>query len=901
MLEQEKHYGPNLKISEWIHSTKYRGKGETFKEAMSRVASTLSDSGEHYHQFRQILLDMRFLPAGRIQTAVGSPRQTTPYNCLSGDTKILTQEYGSVAIKDVAGQNVHLLDGNRNWVKCPVLYHGKQTTVELEFKGNWESTKIRSTLEHGWVKANKHSIILTKAFTNPSGKIDIDDLRPSKFIHYYDEYELGIIHGIIYGDGSNNGDDSYKIRVCSHHESITPYLNRFKFSTPPSSNGDPVYYIPKSFTKRNLKQLPNSFNKDYLLGFLRGWFAADGCVSTQPEATICGDIEEENWLIKWGPLVGWHVTGSTLLAQVTNFGRRNKGSSNIRIRKSSLNANDFLILQHRQRWGEYDPLHSWRVHGEYSNPVEEDVYCPVVPTTHSFALSSGIHSRNCFVSGIIEDSMEDIMDKAKEDATTMRLGGGIGYDFSTLRPRGDLIKSLDSKSSGPISFMEIFNAVCGTVRSAGHRRGAEMGVLRVDHPDIEEFIASKTNDYNLTNFNISVAITDEFIEAVKTNSNFNLRFDGRVYRTINAVNLWEKILRATWEWAEPGVLFIDRMNKKNNLWYCENITTTNPCSEQPLPPYGACLLGSFNLVKYIDWTATDQEPFFDREQFKHDIVNVVRAMDNVIDVAIYPLPQQEENAKSKRRMGLGVTGVANAIEAMGFSYGSEGFLRTLSEIMQTLRDTAYRTSISLAIEKGPFPLYDNRYLDSDFAKTLPDNIRELISKFGIRNSHLLSVAPTGTISLSADNISSGIEPVFSLEYTRDIQTFDGSERVVVKDYGYDRLSVVGKTADKVSVKEHVDVLITASKYVDSACSKTCNVGDSVTWEEFKNVYMQAYEGGASGCTTFRAAGKRFGILNASADEEEVIIETPETGDFISESESGGACYYDASTGLRSCE
>ena len=504
---------------------------------------------------------------------------------------------------------------------------------------------------------------------------------------------------------------------------------------------------------------------------------------------------------------------------------------------------------------------------------------------------------NCFVSTTIQDSMQGIMEAATRAAETMRLGGGIGYDFSTLRPRGAMIRSLESKSSGPISFMNVFDAVCGTISSAGHRRGAQMGVLRVDHPDIEEFIRAKNNSTDLTNFNVSVGITDKFMEAVKTDSDFDLVFEGTIYNTISARALWDDILRSTWDWAEPGILFIDRINKKNNLRYCETIAATNPCGEQPLPPNGACLLGSFNLTKYV--VKINDKYVFNINQLRNDIPYVVRAMDNVIDRAVYPLTQQEQEAKSKRRMGLGVTGVANAIEALGFEYGSSAFITQLETIMEVIRDTAYKSSISLALEKGPFPLFDKRYLDSDFAKTLPDDIRQDISNYGIRNSHLLSVAPTGTISLSADNVSSGIEPVFSYYYDRTIITFDGPKTERVEDYGYRVFGVKGRTADDLSVFDHVKVLNAASKYVDSACSKTCNVGDDVSWEDFKNVYMQAYEGGASGCTTFRASGKRYGILNASSAEdvvEEEIIES--TKDFVDE---GTACYYDMETGLRKCE
>ena len=509
---------------------------------------------------------------------------------------------------------------------------------------------------------------------------------------------------------------------------------------------------------------------------------------------------------------------------------------------------------------------------------------------------------NCFVSMTIEDSMHGIMEAAANAAKTMQLGGGIGYDFSTLRPHGSLIRSLDSKSSGPMSFMGIFDAVCKTIASAGHRRGAQMAVLRVDHPDIETFIRAKNNSTELTQFNMSVGVTDEFMQAVKDDADFDLVFEGQVYRTVSATALWDDILRSTWDWAEPGILFIDRINRKNNLHYCETIAATNPCGEQPLPPNGACLLGSFNLVKYVKHNGiqSGDRATFDFDKLKADIPHVVRAMDNVVDRAVYPLPAQEKEAKDKRRMGLGVTGVANAIEALGFPYGSPDFMETMEEIMRTIRDGCYRASISLAKEKGPFPLYSHKLLDSDFAQTLPGDIRNDIGEYGIRNSHLLSVAPTGTISLSADNVSSGIEPVFSHYYDRTIQTFDGPRVERVEDFGVREFGVKGMAADALSVFDHVRVLNLASKYVDSACSKTCNVGDDVTWEQFKDVYMQAYDGGSSGCTTFRASGKRFGILNASTSEDAAIETVVEVDAFVDEKE-GGACYHDPATGLRTCE
>lgn len=322
--------------------------------------------------------------------------------------------------------------------------------------------------------------------------------------------------------------------------------------------------------------------------------------------------------------------------------------------------------------------------------------------------------------------------------------------------------------------------------------------------------------------------------------------------------------------------------------------------EQPLPPNGACLLGSLNLVKYV--VSNDEGGReFNYSQLWRDLPVVVRAIDNTIDRAVYPLPQHKEEALSKRRMGIGVTGLANAGEALGYEYGGEDFLQFVEEVMSTIRDGAYRASIELSKEKGSFPLFSTKLLDSEFALTLPEDIREDIRKYGLRNSHLLSIAPTGTISLSADNVSSGIEPVFSHFYSRTIQTFEGPRTERVEDYGYRVFGVKGKTANELSVFDHVKVLNIASHFVDSACSKTCNVGDDVTWEDFKKVYMDAYLGGASGCTTFRAAGKRYGILSANASED-IAEDTKEevAEEFINEKD-GGACYFDPSTGLRSCE
>lgn len=496
---------------------------------------------------------------------------------------------------------------------------------------------------------------------------------------------------------------------------------------------------------------------------------------------------------------------------------------------------------------------------------------------------------NCFVSGTIDDSFVDgpgaIMQRATEAAQTMRMGGGIGYDFSTIRPDGELIRSLMSTASGPVSFMHVFDAVCKCVQSSGHRRGAQMGVLRIDHPDVEHFIHVKQDLTKLTGFNLSLAVTDEFMQALKAGERrFDLRHSGRTYKTVDPQALWEMVMRATWDYAEPGVLFIDTINKMNNLYYCETIAATNPCGEQPLPPFGACLLGSFNLVKYVH---RDLAGFrFDFGQLRRDVAPIVRMMDNVVDRAIYPLPQQQREAHSKRRMGLGITGLANAGEALGHQYGSAGFLAFEASVLTIIRDETYRASAELAAEKGAFELYDERYLGGQFFKTLPPEIRQLVAEHGIRNSHLTSIAPTGTISLSADNVSSSIEPVFEYEAKRLVNMPEGQITVDLTDYGYREFGVRGKQASSVTAEEHLAVLTVASRLVDSAVSKTCNVDGRMPWSDFKGIYEKAWENGCKGATTFNADGKRMGILMGKQPVEEEVKTS---------------CEWDPTTGRKSCE
>ena len=485
---------------------------------------------------------------------------------------------------------------------------------------------------------------------------------------------------------------------------------------------------------------------------------------------------------------------------------------------------------------------------------------------------------NCYVMNAIEDSMEAIFDTVTEAALTQKQGGGVGFNFSTIRPKGDFIKGVESKSSGPISFMQVFDATCRTVMSAGHRRGAQMGVMSVSHPDIEEFIEAKRGTEALQMFNLSVSVPDAFMEAVKDDQNWNLKFDGKVYKTIRARDLFEKIMKSTYDYAEPGFILIDHINKMNNLWYCETICATNPCGEQPLPPYGACLLGSVNLTKFVLNPFTDNAKV-DFEGIRELVPTAVRLLDNVIEISNFPLEKQEEEAAKKRRMGMGITGLADLMAMMKVKYGTPESINLAKKVMETIRDAAYDASVDLAIEKGKFELFDkSRYLEGEFIKKLPKEIKNRISEHGIRNSHLISIAPTGTISLYAGNVSSGLEPIFALSYTRRFRTeksnefneervADNAYKLFCKIFSEDKkIPDYFVTTDNIDPKNHVDIQAALQKYVDSSISKTINIPRDFPFDKFKDIYMYAYEQGVKGCTTFRPNDNIMGILQRDEDK-----------------------------------
>ena len=484
---------------------------------------------------------------------------------------------------------------------------------------------------------------------------------------------------------------------------------------------------------------------------------------------------------------------------------------------------------------------------------------------------------NCFVMGTVPDDMGGIFDMLKEAALTMQQGGGIGYDFSTIRPKGALVKGVAADASGPLSFMDVWDSMCRTIMSAGSRRGAMMATLRCDHPDIEDFIAAKSDPARLRMFNVSVLVTDPFMAAVKADGNWDLVFEGQIYKTLSARKLWDQIMQSTYEFAEPGVIFIDRINQANNLSYCETIAATNPCGEQPLPPYGACLLGSINLARLVE-APFERGAQLSAAALQDLVATAVRMMDNVVDASNFPLEAQALEARNKRRIGLGVTGLADALLMLGLRYGSEAAARQTEDWLHAIARAAYLASVQLAKEKGAFPLFEaGPYLASGAMQGMDEDVRAEIATHGIRNALLTSIAPTGTISLYAGNVSSGIEPVFAYAYTRKVLQKDGSrsEEEVVDyavqmwrdKFGDADLPDYFVNAQTLAPKDHVKMQAAAQKWVDSSISKTINCPEDISFEAFKEVYSAAYESGCKGCTTYRPNAVTGSVLSVSESSE----------------------------------
>jgi ribonucleoside-diphosphate reductase alpha chain len=528
---------------------------------------------------------------------------------------------------------------------------------------------------------------------------------------------------------------------------------------------------------------------------------------------------------------------------------------------------------------------------KFYGALEDFKYLPAGRITAGAGTARNVTLFNCFVMGTVPDSMSGIFDMLKEAALTMQQGGGIGYDFSTIRPRGADVKGVAADASGPLSFMDVWDAMCRTIMSAGSRRGAMMATMRCDHPDIEAFITAKSDPARLRMFNMSVLVTDAFMEAVKADGPWELVFGDKVYHTVQARDLWNKIMQGTYDYAEPGVIFIDRINQRNNLSYVEQIAATNPCGEQPLPPYGACLLGSINLARLVT------DPFEKAAELNEDaltdlVATAVRMMDNVVDASRFPLEAQAQEAQAKRRIGLGVTGLADALLMLGLKYGTEQAAAQTEAWMKAIARASYLASVDLAKEKGAFPLFDKeKYINGGLVQDMDQDVKDAIAKHGIRNALLTSIAPTGTISLYAGNVSSGIEPVFAYAYTRKVLQKDGSrtEEEVVDyavqlwrdKFGDKELPDYFVNAQTLEPAAHVRMQAAAQKWIDSSISKTINCPEDISFDAFKDVYMQAWDTGCKGCTTYRPNDVTGSVLTVSESDEKAPGEQP--ADHVAES------------------
>ena len=487
---------------------------------------------------------------------------------------------------------------------------------------------------------------------------------------------------------------------------------------------------------------------------------------------------------------------------------------------------------------------------------------------------------NCFVAGELVDSLEGILESLKETAITMQHGGGIGLDFSPLRPRGSLAARTGATASGPVSFMHVWDSMCETLLATGRRRGAMMATLRCDHPDIELFIDAKRDAGVLHNFNLSVLITDDFLDAVDDDREWPLVYpaggDAVTRARIPARTLWRHIVDSALETAEPGLLFVDTINRENNLWYCESISATNPCGEVPLPAFGACDLGSINLAAAVS-APFSAAAAIDHEHLGRLSAVAVRFLDNVIDVSRFPLEKQALQARRTRRIGLGITGLGDALAMLGLRYDSEDARRVAADVMRSIRDSAYRASIELAAEKGPFPAFDaDRYCDGPFTRRLPADIREALQRHGIRNSHVLSIAPAGTISLLAGNISGGVEPIFALEAERSIRDERQQSRdVVVSDFAFRQWGERGGapsappdsfvTADALSGEAHLAMQASLQPFVDNAISKTITLSPRATADTVDEIFRQSHAAGIKGCTVFRPGSMRGQVIRTRDD------------------------------------
>ena len=868
------------------------------------------------------------LGGGRIMSAAGSDVQATLINCFAAETYVPTKN-GSFPIKQLKGKTVEVMT-KFGWKPAKFRCFGRQQLYEVTLENG---QTLHTTAGHRWFTINEERVYGTKRtqVLNEVTTLQLDgalvpvvplQVRPDKNSDYYD----GVRHGIIFGDGSQKCDyqeePDYYVPLFGDKQSLFHYFEHTARSIRQDTRetGPCIMVYGYSANGANLKRLPVKKSQSYWYGFISGLLATDGHASMNV-MLFNKDINILHKIAKHATKLGMAVSSVSLMREKSPYDGSYKPMYMLRFFKNSMCAEDFIRPVQQQAWS-YKKTRRTSIRVVSVQPTDrfEKVYCAVEPETHSFVIEGNILTGNCFVqpigdsiTGEDRNGKPSIYTALNQAAETMRRGGGVGYDFSAIRPKYAKVKSTQSNASGPCSYIDVYDRSGIAVESAGARRGAQMGVLRVDHPDIVDFIRAKQTKGVWTFFNVSVNTSDEFMRAVQSDAGWNLvhvqepsdkykqehgSFFNQdkqvwVWKTVKAREIWDEIMRSTYDYAEPGVLFLDQSNKQNNLWYCENFEATNPCGEQVLPDYGCCDLGQLFLTRFIKSPFTENATF-DWAKFIKTAKTLVRFLDNVLDVTLWPLEEQRKEAMNKRRIGVGFTALGNAMAMLRIKYNSPEGIEFAANVSRNLRDATYTASVELAKEKGAFPLFDaEKFGASEFIKHLPDNLQKDIAQHGTRNSHLLSLAPVGTLSLAfGDNCSNGIEPSFTWSYNRNVKQGDDTWlKYEVEDYAFrlykelvdpkatpDTLPEYFVSAQQLSVDDHLAVLNAVQPFIDASISKTINCPEDYPYEDFVNVYTKAWRMGLKGVTTYRPSGVRGAVLEVKDEKPKTSAAVEEAAD-----------------------
>ena len=882
-------------LSKEIWQNKYRfGDEQNFQETAERVVQgvyakddSIVDQTEAFQAMSQGL----WMPGGRILAGAGTDKRVTLFNCLSGDTRIPTEEYGNITLRQAAQLSpLHVLT-RRGWLKAEIRDFGEQELQKITFqpgRAKYRRKEVIATKDHRWLLQGAETTNLHVGDKVISGS------RP--LCSDLEMYERGIVHGIFFGDGQYTrttqraiGTHHHQIRALGRVKEAYEILDRYcsNYTKPASCNGDRIYYHHGELL---LKELPEDYyltNLDYMSGFIMGWWLADG---HEGEGYNSLNISSTNykhldWLVENAQYGGYVANGDRVIGKKAT----NLGIAKDPCRCITLTKGEHLL---------------WTV--KDIEPVgKETVYCAIVPEEHAFCLTEGLYTGNCYVNETLDDSMEGIHRGYGNVMFTMQQGGGIGTDFTPLRPDGAWLRRTQAQASGPLPFMVAQDAIGQTVESAGERRGAQMGTLADYHPDLPKFIELKHTKGVLEQFNVSILVSDAFMAAVAEGEQWALYhavppkvrkpelealdfideetgLKAYVYDVWDARELWDKITRSTYEYSEPGVIFIDRVNELNNLWYREQIRCTNPCGEQPLPPWACCNLGAANVALMVKNPFTD-DASFDWELLRKTTHIGTRFLDNVTDVTLYPLEKQRLEQAATRRIGLGFSGLSTAMAFMGIRYGSSRSARFAGDITKAIATATYEASVQLAEERGAFPEYDEeKFWHNNHSFAATHFVDQAFYCKPLRNGVLNTIAPTGTTSVGYGNVDSGIEPIWALEYDRKVRQRDNTyqtkktrsltARVWNHIYGDEDYPKHIVTAMQLKVHEHVLVQEACQQWIDASISKTINIPKEMPYEEFVEVYNLAYESGLKGCTTYRESEVRGSILGGNSDSTPKIIQ-----------------------------